>query len=133
MTQFKRVEALGLTMFAFKDGQRLFGYGLSYKGKTLIAGANKIPHWMKKEYWKDLKLRYLPGKVYFWYSSTDCDHMHVEHAVSFKNGRKYLKQYESDCHWADGPFRYTQITKAQYEECKNEHIRDDIAARMAGY
>ena len=134
--QLHSFKKAGIDAHVVTDGD-IFGYGLYFNKVKIVAGCYRLKYWAKKAYWvetlKELKYQYLPGTVYFWYSSTDCDHMHVEHAVSFSSGREYLKQEESDSEWADGPFCYSPITKEQYEECKNESVRDDIAARMAGY
>lgn len=79
--------------------------------------------------------RFSPFPQYFWYSSTDCDLMHVEHPVRYRTGWHAYHAIQDEYDHAEGPTSFTPITRKEYLDLKREgqFVRDDIAARMEGY
>lgn len=80
-----------------------------------------------------LKRFFSPFPLYFWFSSTDCDQMHVEYAVRYPNGWTATRCMYDAIDNAEGPLGFQQLTKKEYLQCMKESVRDDIAARNAGY
>ncbi|WP_373078647.1 hypothetical protein [Zhongshania sp.] len=74
-----------------------------------------------------------PWPVYFWFSSTDCDLMHVEYAVKYRNGREAMRCISDAYESAEGATYFSRLTRKEYLRCERDMVRDDIAARMMNY
>jgi hypothetical protein len=102
----------------------LFGFSLHIKLPDPI---NRL-----KDEVEDLR-KLSPFRQYYWYSSTDCDHMHVEYAVSYANGWIAESSMNREYDNAEGPMSFTRMSRSEWNEYKHGHITDDRAARNMNY
>lgn len=72
-------------------------------------------------------------EVYYWYSATDCDGMHVEHAVKFSCQMEADEAIEDEAYNAEGAYYFEALSKKQYTDAKGQSIRHDRAAEAMGY
>jgi len=72
--------------------------------------------------------RFFFAPIYYEYWSRDCDMCESAGVDIFYGGRKaYDKAYQKAGEWAEGPFSWNIITKAEYEQRKDErYFRDRI-------
>lgn len=66
-----------------------------------------------------------PRPQYFWYSSTDCDHVHIEHTVSYKNGWAAHKAITAEYEQAEGPTSFSPLTKKEWREAAGIQVHRD--------
>jgi len=74
-----------------------------------------------------------PRPQYYWKSETDCDHMHVEHAVRYPNGWTADKGINDAWDNREGSLHFEKITREEYYKYKHYSIQEDRAAEDAGY
>ena len=125
-------------LYIVSHGQFCFAYNKDSRSVSMSAMGKfadfRVPHPVQdiKDFVRGLR-RFSPLTQYYWFSSTDCDHMHVEYAVKYPNGWTAEDSINNAYDNAEGPTSFYPMTRAEYEEYKNERVSDDIAARQAGY
>jgi hypothetical protein len=64
-------------------------------------------------------------EVHYWYSSTDCDHTHVEYAVKYSNIKEAREVMEEEYESCEGATYFNRISRAEFEECQSERVQRD--------
>lgn len=80
---------------------------------------------MTGHYWDWMLDTVTQCEIYGWYSATDCDHYHVEYAVSYKNRRAWDDAMEHLHDDAEGPVGMYRISKEEYEASKSKPVCRD--------
>lgn len=73
------------------------------------------------------------GAVYLWRSERDCDHYSVAYGVRLPSLKRALAYRESALMGAEGPCGVWVISKADYDNRKQNEYARDLAAERAGY
>ncbi len=123
-----KFKKLGLDFFAVRHFNSVAGHLIV--GKLTKRFEFEIPKFRPKAWLRHKKVWLIDTitqrKIYGWYSSTDCDHYHVEYAMEFKNRKAWIQFSECDIYDdVEGPTWVERITKEEYLELKNDRVERD--------